>query len=61
MIRRLAALAAVLLVISTGSGFLFGQVQRGAIEVKTVDAQGAQFPTGCQPPEDWGPGSSGSV
>jgi hypothetical protein len=44
MIRRFAAFAAVLLVISNGSGFLFGQVQRGAIEVKTTDAQGALIP-----------------
>jgi hypothetical protein len=44
MIRRFAALAAVLLVISNGSDFLFGQVQRGAIEVKTADASGALIP-----------------
>src|SRR6516225_9804127 len=44
MIGRFAAFAAVLLVISNGSGFLFGQVQRGAIEIKTTDAQGALIP-----------------
>jgi hypothetical protein len=44
MIRRLAVFAAVLFVISNGSGFLFCQVQRGAIEVKTLDVQGAVIP-----------------
>jgi hypothetical protein len=44
MIRRFAAFVAVLLVISSGSSLLFGQVQRGAIEIKTTDAQGALIP-----------------
>jgi hypothetical protein len=44
MFRRLAAFAVVLFAISNGSGFVFGQIQRGAIEVKTMDAQGALMP-----------------